>query len=225
MTNSAYDALTSYIAETSTATTPAAEAALRAARDHADEFALPAPDAATGQLLSTLAASAGTASTAKAQAIIISPASSVTGLYVLAGMPESGIISCIDPEAEHQAHAKEIFRAAGYTPARSRFLPSRPLDVLGRMASEAYQLIVMDVPTIECQAVVKAAWPLLSAGGTLAVVNSMLDGTLADASRTDRTTVAAREADAYIRSLAEDENAIVTRLPLGAGLSLLTKRA
>ena len=48
----------------------------------------------------------------------------------------------------------------------------------------------------------------------------MLDGTLADASRTDRDTAAAREADEYLREL---EGASVTRLPLGSGLTLVTK--
>ena len=45
-------------------------------------------------------------------------------------------------------------------------------------------------------------------------------GTLADASRTDRDTAAAREADEYLREL---EGASVTRLPLGSGLTLVTK--
>ena len=72
----------------------------------------------------------------------------------------------------------------------------------------------------ELPAIIKAAWPLLHQHGTLVLVNSLLDGTLADASRTDRDTAAAREADEYLREL---EGASVTRLPLGSGLTLVTK--
>ncbi len=47
----------------------------------------------------------------------------------------------IDPEAEHQAMAKATCREAGVATTRARFLPSRPLEVMGRLATDAYQLI------------------------------------------------------------------------------------
>jgi len=91
---------------------------------------------------------------------------------------------------------------------------------MGRLANDAYQVIYADVAALELPAIIKAAWPLLHQGGTLVLANSLLDGTLADASRTDRDTAAAREADEYLREL---EGASVTRLPLGSGLTLVTK--
>ena len=102
-----------------------------------------------------------------------------------------------------------------------RFLPSRPLDVIGRLANESYHVIYADVPTMDLQALTKAAWPLLTHGGTLVLAGALLDGTLADASRTDRITTAAREADEFARSL---EGAVITRLPLESGITLVTKR-
>ncbi|WP_165241865.1 O-methyltransferase [Corynebacterium lizhenjunii] len=216
MTSTAFDALRAYIEQTSSA-----DDALAGATAHATEFALPFPDAATGQLLTTLTAAATRHGIDKPQAIAITPAASVVGLYLLNGLPDSGILSCIDPEAEHQANAKATFRAAGYAASRVRFLPSRPLDVIERLATSAYQLIYADVPTMDLLALLKTAWPLLSPGGTLVVANSLLDGTIADPTRTDRATLAAREADDYARDL---DGAVLTRLPLGAGLTLLTKR-
>lgn len=218
MNTTAFDALTNYIESTSEDSP-----ALAAARDHAAEFSLPTPDECTGQLLTTLSAAAtghAVQTGDKAQAIVISPAASVVGLYILQGLAESGILTCVDPEAEHQANAKTTFRNAGYAPSRVRFLPSHPLDVMGRLANDSYQLIYADVATVELSAIVQAAWPLLSPRGTLVVANSLLDGTLADVSRTDRDTAAAREADEYVRGL---EGAHVTRLPLGAGITLVTK--
>ena len=214
VTTTAYEALRSYIETTSDPS-----AALRGARDHAEEYGLPVPDESTGQLLTTLtAASAG--STERPQAVAITPAANVVGLYLLAGMPDNGILTCIDPEAEHQRSAKTAFREADYAPSRGRFLPSRPLEVMGRLANGSYQVIYADVAALELPAIIKAAWPLLHQHGTLVLANSLLDGTLADASRTDRDTAAAREADEYLREI---EGASVTRLPLGSGLTLVTK--
>ena len=50
-----------------------------------------------------------------------------------------------------------------------------------------------------------------------------------DSTRTDRDTASAREADAVVRELAQADSgaaaqATVTRLPLGAGVTLVTKR-
>lgn len=214
VTTTAYNALRSFIESTSEVSE-----ALTSARAHAEEYGLPVPDESTGQLLSTLAAvSSGT--TSRPQAVAITPAASVVGLYLLAGMSENGILTCIDPEAEHQASAKQTFRDAGYSSSRGRFLPSRPLDIMGRLANDTYQVIYAEVPALDMPALVKAAWPLLHQHGTLVLANSLLDGTVADSSRTDRDTAAAREADEIARSL---EGAAVTRLPYGAGLTLVTK--
>ena len=161
VTNTAYEALRSYI-ETNSEASPA----LSGARDHAAEYGLPVPDESTGQLLTTLTA-ASTGSTERPQAVAITPAANVVGLYVLAGMPDNGILTCIDPEAEHQRSAKTAFREAGYAPSRGRFLPSRPLEVMGRLANDAYQVIYADVAALELPAIIKAAWPLLHQRGTL----------------------------------------------------------
>ena len=218
MTDLAYDALRSYI-ETSSEPSEA----LSSARSHAEEYSLPVPDEITGQLLTTLAAaSTGHAAQTgeKAQAVAITPAASVVGLYLLQGLAETGILTCIDPEVEHQTNAKKAFREAGYSPTRVRFLPSRPLDVMGRLANDSYQVIYAEVSAMDMPATVKAAWPLLSQRGTLVLANSLLDGTIADSTRTDRDTNAAREADELARGL---KGAHVTRLPLGSGLTLITK--
>lgn len=214
VTDTTYDTLRSYIESTSEV-----PEALATARRDAEEFGHTAPDELTGQLLTTLAA---TSSHEKSTgAVVVTPAAGVVGLYLLRGLRDKATLTCIDPEAAHQSQAREIFREAGYSPSRVRFLPSRPLDVMGRLAGNSYQLVYVEVPPVELSAVVNVAWPLLTAGGTLVLADALLDGTIGDPSRKDRDTVAAREADELVRSL---EGAIVTRLPLGAGLTLLTKR-
>ncbi len=214
VTDTAYDALRSYIEST----TDIPEALLDARRD-AEEFGLTVPDEMTGQLLATLAAGSGASKSTGA--VAVTPAAGVVGLYILRGLGDKGTLTCIDPEVEHQTQARATFRDAGYAPSRVRFLPSRPLDVMGRLAAESYQLVYAEVAPVELPAVVEAGWPLLTPGGTLVLADALLDATLADDSRRDRATVAAREADELSRSL---EGAIVTRLPLGAGLTLITRK-
>jgi len=207
------DALRTYIESTSDVSE-----ALATARRDAEEFGLRVPDEMTGQLLTTLAAAS--ANDRATGAVAVTPAAGVVGLYLLRGLGDTGTLTCIDPEAEHQTQARATFRDAGFAPSRARFLPSRPLDVMGRLANGAYQVIYVEVPPVELPTVITTAWPLLTQGGTLVLADALLDGTLADESRRDRDTAAAREADELARSL---EGALVTRLPLGAGLTLITR--
>jgi len=207
------DALRTYIESTSDVSE-----ALATARRDAEEFGLRVPDEMTGQLLTTLAAAS--ANDRSTGAVAVTPAAGVVGLYLLRGLGDTGTLTCIDPEAEHQTQARATFRDAGFAPSRARFLPSRPLDVMGRLANGAYQVIYVEVPPVELPTVITTAWPLLTQGGTLVLADALLDGTLADESRRDRDTAAAREADELARSL---EGALVTRLPLGAGLTLITR--
>lgn len=213
VTDTAYDALRSFIESSSEVPEP-----LAAARRDAEEFGLTVPDEMTGQLLATLAATSRHEKSTGA--VAVTPAAAVAGWYLLRGLGDHGTLTCIDSEAEHQANARTTFREAGYAPSRVRFLPSRPLDVMGRLANESYQLVYAEVSPADLPAILATAWPLLTPGGTLVLADSLLDGTIADASRKDRATAAAREADDSARNL---EGALVTRLPLGAGLTLVTR--
>lgn len=192
---------------------------LVAARREAGEFGVSVPDEAVGQLLSTLTAAA-TAGKSDANVVAITPAANVVGLHLFDALPDKGVLTCINPEATHNNQAKRTFRDAGYAPARARFLTARPLEVMGRLASDTYQVVYADVSPMDMPAVIDSARPLLTVGGTLVLADSLLDGTIADETRTDRDTAGAREADAKALELTDVQ---VTRLPLGAGLTLITR--
>lgn len=216
MSDSAFTTLDEYI------TAKEQDGTLIDARSDASEYSLPTPSVAVGSLLGTLAAAGGNGSSAGVTgAVAMTPAAGVVGLHILAGLPEKAALTCIDPEAEHQARAKATFRDTGFGGSRARFLPSRPLDVLGRLAAGAYHLVYADVDPVDLPAVVEAAWPLLSPGGTLVLAGSLLDGTITDPTRKDRGTLAAREAEELVDGL---EGAVVTRLPLDSGVTLVTRR-
>lgn len=226
MSDSAFTSLNEYI------TAKEQDATLIDARSDASEYSLRTPSVAVGSLLGTLAAAgsagsgAGVAGTGAASAgvtgaVAMTPAAGVVGLHILAGLPAKAALTCIDPEADHQARAKAAFRDAGFGSSRARFLPSRPLDVLGRLAAGAYHLVYADVDPVDLPAVVEAAWPLLSPGGTLVLAGSLLDATITDPTRKDRGTLAAREAEELVDGL---EGAVVARLPLDSGVTLVTRR-
>lgn len=213
---SALDAMSAHINATAVA-----DDALAGARDDAAEFGLPVPDAVAGGTLTALAALASARRPDGPAAVAATPAVGVVGLHLFAGMPDNGVLTCIDPEIEHQKLARDAFRRAGIGSSRHRFLPSRPLDVLGRLAPGAYDLIYADVAPAEVAAFRERAWSLLSDGGVLIFAGVLLDGTIADESRRDRDTVAAREAEQH---LLEREDALVTRMPIGAGAIALIKK-
>lgn len=211
--------------------------AIERAAQSAEEYGLRIPDEVTGRLLSTLAVPArgrdrepaaaqadgqtgpvGPAGGRCTGAIAITPALAAVGSYILAGLPQESSLTCIDTEAENIRDARSLFPGG-----RARFLTARPLSVLSRMAPESYHLIYADIAPTHVEALVDATWPLLIPGGTLALADALLDGTLTDESRSDRTTAAAR---ATFDRLSEwdPREAVVAHLPLGAGMTLVTRR-
>lgn len=219
VSETAFSQLSTYITARRDHIPEAVADALRQAREEAEENGVPTPSPIVGDLLTVLAAG----SQASQGAVAVTPAAGVAGLHILAGLREKATLTCIEPEAALQAGAKEAFRAAGFAPSRVRFLTSRPLEVMGRLATGAYQLIYADVAAVQLRPLIDAAWPLLAPGGTMVIAGSLLDGTVADPTRRDRETEAAREADAFVDTLALDD-AAVARLPLDGGLTLITKR-
>lgn len=187
------------------------------ARNDAREFGLSAPDISSGQLLSLLAALVATNS--NRSGVAATPAAGIIGLYLFDGLGPDGHLTFIDPEHEHQNQAKDVFRAAGHS--HYRFLPSRPLEVMGRLAPDSYRIVVGDVPALDLPTFIDEAWPLLQSGGVLVLLDALFDGLLGDETRTDREFVSAREADEKLRSF---EDALITRLPLGAGAIIAFKK-
>lgn len=229
-TNSALDAVRSYINDTA-----CIDAALVEARAAAAEFGLLSPDSATGEFLSFLAARSFAGSSESREpresresqpaAVVMSPACGVIGLHLFAGSPISdGHVTCIDPEVQHQQLARQAFTSIGLPATSFRFVPSAPLDGVARLAPDSYDIIVADVEPELLSASVDAALPALRRGGTLVLLDSLLDGALGDAARTDRQTEAARAADTHLRELNEAGTTATARLPLGAGMTIITRR-
>jgi predicted O-methyltransferase YrrM len=143
----------------------------------------------TGALLRTLAATATVRS-----AVEVGTGAGVSGLYLLAGLPETAVLTSIDVEAEHQALARAAFAAAGHRPNRARLIVGDALDVLPRLAEAAYELVVVDVdPAESALEACRLAIPLLRPRGLLVVAGALHGDRVPDPTRRDPGTVAARE--------------------------------
>lgn len=190
--------------------------AVRDARARAEEFGISAVSPGTGAALRLVAAALKAHSVAE-----VGTGTGVSGLWLLDGMVPDGVLTTIDVEVEHQRAAKEAFAAAGIRPTRTRPISGRALDVLPRLADDAYDLVFIDADPAEASDYANQAIRMLRSGGALAVTDALWHDRVADPARRDEDTVAMRELG---KALREDERLIPALLPTGDGLLVAVKR-
>lgn len=139
----------------------------------------------------------------------------VSGLWLLEGMADDGVLTTIDIEVEHQRAAKEAFAAAGVRSTRTRCISGRGLDVLPKLADAAYDMVFLDAVPDEAGDYADQAVRMLRSGGILAIADALWHDRVADPARRDETTVAMREVG---RTLREREEVLPALLPVGGGL-------
>src|SRR5690348_17306716 len=88
---------------------------VRGARERARELGCVPIGPAGGAALRVLAAATGARNVVE-----VGTGAGVSGLYLLGGMAEDGVLTTIDVEGENQRAAKEAFGEAGVTPSRYR---------------------------------------------------------------------------------------------------------
>lgn len=170
----------------------------------------------TGTLLQALAAAQD------ARAVLeVGTGAGVSGLWLLLGMNPDGVLTTIDPEAEFQRAARTSFQRAGIAPHRSRFINGRALDVLPRMADEAYDMVVVDALPDETPRYVEHATRLLRSGGVMFLANALWFGNVANPAKRDPHTAIMRE---VVRELQESPQFQVSVLPVGNGVALAVKK-
>lgn len=189
---------------------------LLAATDRADQLGCPAVSPGTGALLEVLTASL------RASAVVeIGTGAGVSGLWLLRGMADDGVLTTIDTEAEHHRAAKQAFTAAGVRPTRVRTITGRALEVLPRLTDGAYDLVLADGDPLELAEHVTQALRLLRPGGLLVVPHALGDDLVPDPARRDPVTTALRE---VVRTVREDERLAPVMLGAGDGVLVAALR-
>ena len=186
------------------------DAITAAARERAEDSGAGAITPAVGALLSVLARVAGAKSVVE-----VGTGAGVSGLWLLSGMRDDGVLTTIDVEPEHQRLAKQAFTEAGIGASRTRLIGGRAQDVLTRLADDSYDLVFIDADPLDQPQFVAESVRLLRSGGAIVVHRAALGGRAVDAGATDKEVGAVREA---ARLIAEDERLTPVLIPLGDGL-------
>ncbi len=170
------------------------------------------------------------AAAARAKTVVeIGTGIGVSGVWLLRGMRDDGVLTTIDVEPEYQAMARQSFAAAGFAPGRARLIAGLAQEVLPRLADGAYDLVFVDGDVTEYPQDTEAAHRLLRPGGLL-IVNNALAGDPAAGPAIAASGAAADEPDgaatvarllARVRDAPEWTPAL---LAAGAGLLCAVKR-
>ncbi len=186
------------------------DAILASARERAMDIGAGAVTPAVGALLSLLAKLSGGKAVAE-----VGTGAGVSGLWLLSGMSDDGVLTTIDIEPEYLRLAKQAFSEAGIGPSRTRLISGRAQDVLTRLADESYDLVFIDADPIDQPDYVVEGVRLLRSGGVIVVHRAALGGRAGDPAARDAEVTAVREA---ARLIAEDERLTPALVPLGDGV-------
>jgi predicted O-methyltransferase YrrM len=181
-----------------------------AARERAVDAGAGAVSPAVGALLGLLARLTGGKSVAE-----VGTGAGVSGLWLLSGMREDGVLTTIDVEPEHQRLAKQAFGEASIGASRTRLISGRAQEVLPRLADESYDLVFLDADPRDQPEFVVEGIRLLRVGGAIVVHRAALGGRAGDPNANDAEVAAVREAT---RLIAEDERLTPVLIPLGDGI-------
>lgn len=180
------------------------------ARRRADEVGVSPIGAAGGATLRFLA------SVLDARAVAeVGTGTGVSGLWLLRGMADDGVLTSVDLEAEHQRHARQVFTQAGVAPQRFRLITGSALDVMPRLTDEGYDLVFVDGDKVEYGEYLEQSLRLVRVGGVVVFDNALWHDRVADPERRDAETVAIRE---LLTQAAVDERLVPALLPVGDGL-------
>ncbi|HEX5493483.1 MAG TPA: O-methyltransferase [Mycobacteriales bacterium] len=186
------------------------DAPLRAARARAAELGCTPVGPAAGAALRLLA------NTIDARAVVeIGTGTGVSGLWLLRGMREDGVLTTVDAEAEHQRAARQAFTEAGVSPNRTRMINGAALAVLPRMADRVYDLVFCDAVKTEYADYLTEALRMLRPGGIVVFDNALWRGRVADHSARDADTVAIRDLGRTVR---DNDRLVSVLLNVGDGL-------
>lgn len=186
------------------------DAIVAAARERAVDAGAGAVTPAVGALLSVLARLSG------GKAIVeVGTGAGVSGLWLMSGMRDDGVLTTIDIEPEHQRIAKQAFTEAGVGQSRTRLIAGRAQEVLTRLADESYDLVFIDAAPADQPDFVVEGVRLLRSGGVIVVHRAALGGRAGDPAANDAEVTAVREA---ARLIAEDERLTPVLVPLGDGI-------
>jgi predicted O-methyltransferase YrrM len=175
-----------------------------AARERAGRTVLPSPE--LGSLLRWI----GTTIAARS-AVEVGSAGGVTGLWLVRGLAERGVLTTIDDDPHAHGLATDAFERAGLG-ARVRAILGDPGEVLPRLSDAGYDLVVLQGSAFATIDPLEHARRLLRPGGVLIALGLLASG--------DHAEARAR----FVQALADDPAFAPVVLPLDEGIALATRQ-
>ncbi len=142
----------------------------------------------------------------------IGAAGGVSGLWLLTGLLDNGVLTTIEPNPHAHALAADAYADAG-TSDRVRLILGDPLTVLPRLSDGGYDVMLLQAPSSLDAVMIEHAHRLLRPGGML-----IARGVLAPR---DGSEVR----DAFVDALLDDPTLVTAVLPLDDGVALAIRRA
>lgn len=145
-----------------------------------------------------------------------------SALAVARALPPGGRLLCCDISEEWTAIGRQHWEWAGVAD-RIELRIGPALDALRSLPPEPpVDLAFIDADKASYVAYYEELVPRLSPRGVILVDNALWDGHVADPARTDSTTEELRAFNAHVIA---DERVLVALLPVGDGLSMITRRS
>lgn len=96
-----------------------------------------------------------------------------SGIWLLRGMRQGGVLTSVDTEPEYHRLARKSFAQAGFATNQARLILGRALEVLPRLSDGAYDLVFCDADQAAYPEYLTAGLRLLRGGGII-VFNDVL---------------------------------------------------
>jgi predicted O-methyltransferase YrrM len=187
---------------------------MQQARKNGAEIGVTDPSVAAAGLLTFVAG------LISAKSIVeIGTGSGVGGLAIYKGATSDATLTSIDSDRENIEGAREIFDEAGISPQRYRLINGNIIEVVGKLADEIYDLVIIRSPKSMVD-VVQESYRLLKAGGVLLIDNALDSGRVADPTQRDFETISRRDS---IKAVKDDARWRSTIISIGGGVLLANK--
>lgn len=196
---------------------PIEDDVLLMARDRSAELGITPVSEGTAALLTFLS------SAARPQTMVeLGTGAGVSGLALMRGAPDGAVLTTLDPDAEAQRAAREVFGTEGYPSSTTRLIAGRGRTVLPKLSARAYDLVFLDADPLLLEYHVTEAARLLRSGGMIIIHDALDQDRVPKPAVRESATVMLRDIGNELR-----DNTQVWRtstlVPTGTGLLLATK--
>src|SRR5690625_358450 len=148
---------------------PIEDEVLLMARERSAELGITPVSEGTASVLTFLAAAS------RPQTMVeLGTGAGVSGLALMRGAPTGAVLTSLDPDAEAQRAAREVFGADGYPSSTTRLIAGRGRTVLPKLSARAYDLVFIDADPLLLEYHVTEAARVLRSGG-MVIIHDALD--------------------------------------------------